>query len=34
MLKDTNELRLKRGYREGHMESPGHFVIERALVEK
>lgn len=34
MLKDTKELLLKRGYREGHMESPGHFVIERAFVEK
>ena len=34
MLKDTKELLLKRGYREGHMESPGHFVIERAVVEK
>ena len=34
MLNDTKELLLKRGYREGHMESPGHFVIERAFVEK
>ena len=34
MLKDTKQLLLKRGYREGHMESPGHFVIERAFVEK
>ena len=34
MLKDTRELLLKRGYHEGHMESPGHFVIERAFVEK
>ncbi len=34
MLKDAKELLLKRGYREGHMESPGHFVIERAFVEK
>ena len=34
MLKDTKQLLLNRGYREGHMESPGHFVIERAFVEK
>jgi len=34
MLKDTKSLLQKRGYHEGHMESPGHFVIERAFVEK
>ena len=34
MLKDSKDLLVKRGYREGHMESPGHFVIERAFVEK
>ncbi len=34
MLRDTKDLLIRRGYREGHMESPGHFVIERAFVEK
>ena len=34
MLKDTRDLLVRRDYREGHMESPGHFVIERAFVEK
>ena len=34
MLKDTKNLMLSRGYHEGHMDSPGHFVIERAFVEK
>ena len=34
MLKDTRDLLVKRGFREGHMETPGHFVIERAFVEK
>jgi ferredoxin--NADP+ reductase len=34
MLKDSRELLVKRGFVEGHMESPGHFAIERAFVEK
>ncbi|MBL8522007.1 MAG: ferredoxin--NADP reductase [Betaproteobacteria bacterium] len=34
MLKDSRDLCLKRGFVEGHMDSPGHFVIERAFVEK
>jgi ferredoxin/flavodoxin---NADP+ reductase len=34
MLKDTKDLLLKRGYSEGNMSTPGHFVIERAFVEK
>ena len=34
MLKDSRDLCLKRGFIEGHMDSPGHFVIERAFVEK
>ena len=31
---DSRDLCLKRGFVEGHMDSPGHFVIERAFVEK
>ena len=34
MLKDSRDLCVKRGFVEGHMDSPGHFVIERAFVEK
>lgn len=34
MLKDTRQLLLDRQYTEGHMDSPGHFVVERAFVEK
>jgi ferredoxin--NADP+ reductase len=34
MLKDSRDLLVKRGFVEGHMESPGHFAIERAFVEK
>jgi ferredoxin/flavodoxin---NADP+ reductase len=34
MLKDSKDLLLKRGYTEGNMSTPGHFVIERAFVEK
>ena len=34
MLKDSRDLLVKRGFAEGHMHSPGHFVIERAFVEK
>ncbi len=34
MLKDTKDLLVKRGYTEGTMSHPGHFVIERAFVEK
>lgn len=34
MLKDTKDLLVKRGYSEGNMSTPGHFVIERAFVEK
>jgi ferredoxin--NADP+ reductase len=34
MLKDSREMLHKRGFVEGHMESPGHFAIERAFVEK
>ncbi len=34
MLRDSRDLCLKRGFVEGHMDSPGHFVIERAFVEK
>lgn len=34
MLKDSRDLLVKRGFIEGHMESPGHFAIERAFVDK
>ena len=34
MLKDSKDLLVKRGFVEGHMNTPGHFVIERAFVEK
>ncbi len=34
MLKDTKALLVKRGFEEGNMSMPGHFVIERAFVEK
>jgi ferredoxin/flavodoxin---NADP+ reductase len=34
MLKDSRDLLVKRGFVDGHMESPGHFAIERAFVEK
>jgi ferredoxin/flavodoxin---NADP+ reductase len=34
MLKDLKAMMLARGGIEGHMDSPGHFVIERAFVEK
>lgn len=34
MLKDARELLVRRGFTEGHMGCPGHFVIERAFVEK
>lgn len=34
MLKDTKALLVKRGFEEGNMSTPGHFVIERAFVEK
>ena len=34
MLKDTKALLVTRGFEEGNMSTPGHFVIERAFVEK
>lgn len=34
MLRDTKNLVTQWGWTEGHMDSPGHFVIERAFVEK
>lgn len=34
MLKDAREMLLRRHFVEGHMDSPGHFAIERAFVEK
>jgi ferredoxin/flavodoxin---NADP+ reductase len=34
MLKDLKVMMLARNGVEGHMDSPGHFVIERAFVEK
>jgi len=34
MLRDTRELLVRRNFVEGHMDTPGHFVIERAFVEK
>ncbi len=34
MLKDLKAMMLARKGVEGHMDSPGHFVIERAFVEK
>ena len=34
MLKDLQSLFLGRGWSEGSMSEPGHFVIERAFVEK
>jgi ferredoxin/flavodoxin---NADP+ reductase len=34
MLKDLKTMMLAKGGVEGHMDSPGHFVIERAFVEK
>ncbi|HEY0710027.1 MAG TPA: ferredoxin--NADP reductase [Polyangia bacterium] len=33
MLKDTVALLKPRGFEEGHTDSPGHYVIERAFVE-
>jgi ferredoxin--NADP+ reductase len=34
MLKDTRELLVKLGLTEGNMSHPGHYVIERAFVDK
>jgi len=34
MLKDTVEVLAGRGLKEGNMSHPGHFVIERAFVDK
>ena len=34
MLKDTRALLDKLGLAEGNMSHPGHYVIERAFVEK
>ena len=34
MLRDTKNMVTQWGWTEGHMESPGHYVIERAFVEK
>ncbi len=34
MLKDCRDLLVKRGFSEGNMSTPGHFVVERAFVEK
>jgi ferredoxin/flavodoxin---NADP+ reductase len=34
MLKDSRDLLVKRGFSEGNMSTPGHFVVERAFVEK
>ncbi len=34
MLRDTRAVLDKRGLREGNMSQPGHYVIERAFVEK
>jgi ferredoxin--NADP+ reductase len=34
MLKDTQGMLEERGFTEGNMSRPGHYVIERAFVEK
>jgi ferredoxin--NADP+ reductase len=34
MLRDTKNIVTQWGWTEGHMDSPGHYVIERAFVEK
>jgi ferredoxin--NADP+ reductase len=34
MLKDTQRMLEERGFTEGNMSRPGHYVIERAFVEK
>jgi ferredoxin/flavodoxin---NADP+ reductase len=34
MLKDTHAILEERGFSEGSMNRPGHYVIERAFVEK
>ena len=34
MLKDTQAILEERGFTEGNMSRPGHYVIERAFVEK
>jgi len=34
MLRDTKNMVTQWGWTEGHMDSPGHYVIERAFVEK
>ena len=34
MLKDTVEVLEARGLTEGNMSRPGHYVIERAFVDK
>lgn len=34
MLRDTKNIVTHWGWTEGHMDSPGHYVIERAFVEK
>jgi ferredoxin--NADP+ reductase len=34
MLKETQALLEIRGFTEGNMSRPGHYVIERAFVEK
>jgi ferredoxin--NADP+ reductase len=34
MLKETQGLLEERGLTEGNMSRPGHYVIERAFVEK
>ena len=34
MLKDTVEVLAGHGLKEGNMSHPGHFVIERAFVDK
>ena len=34
MLRDLKNIFATRGWEEGNMSEPGHFVIERAFVEK
>ncbi|RXF68506.1 ferredoxin--NADP reductase, partial [Hansschlegelia zhihuaiae] len=34
MIRDTKDMLLERGYEEGNHGEAGHFVIEKAFVEK